>query len=114
MFAVRFNESLIEKAIMPNLLAELAEKLTNATADDQLLTLSEGYFKVRCIQVALEMQWIIQEGAQNAHDPKGGRKGRADYLKLIDGKLQWKRGDRVVSLAGGSADFTIVEPFQGM
>jgi len=97
-----------------NPLFEFGNALAAETINDQFLAISEGYFRVSCIKLGLRMGWIVQEGAQNQHNPKGGRTPRADYLSWHDGHLHWERGERVVSIAEGSCDMVIVKPFQMM
>jgi len=57
-----------------------------ATERERLLALSEGYVKIRAMEVALSLGWTIQEGA--GHSPTGPV---ADYLSLSGKKLSGSR-----------------------
>ena len=79
------------------------------TEKDAFLSLSEGYLKVRAIEVALERGWTLQEGAGNT--PSGSI---ADFLSLEQGLPVWTAGPRKLALASGSADLTVVAPIRAM
>lgn len=84
-------------------LQELGEALLHRTAEDRLLALSEGFIKVRCAEAALDLGWTLQEGV--------GNKGVADFARIIDGKVRWDRGSRMLFAPEGSADLAVVAPF---
>lgn len=86
---------------------EFADAFVSRTRDDQLLTLSEGFIKVRCAETALALGWTIQEGA--GHSPKGPV---ADYASMDSGVIKWWRQPRKLSLAEGSADLAVIDPIE--
>ena len=93
---------------MTSRLEQFADAFLARTRDDQFLTLSEGFVKVRCAEVALALGWTVQEGA-----PGQSRYGSvADYASIRGGKVEWERQPRRLQLSQGSADLAVVDPFE--
>jgi hypothetical protein len=92
---------------MTSRLHQFADAFVARTRHDQLLTLSEGFIKVRCAEVALGLGWTIQEGA--GHSPYGPV---ADYASIRAGRVEWQRQSRRLKLSEGSADLAVVDPFE--
>ena len=90
-------------------IVQFATSFVAQTETDAFLSLSEGYVKVRAMEVALKRGWKLQEGAGNA--PSGSI---ADFLSLEQGLPVWERGPRTLSLTSGSADLTVVAPIRAM
>jgi hypothetical protein len=82
------------------------KRFARDTAGDRFLSLSEGYARVRAIEVALSLGWQVQEGTPAS--------GMADYLRTVDDRLQVERRWRELTFSGGSTDLTIVTPVQAM
>jgi len=91
---------------MDRTLQQLGTSFLRRVATDTLLTISEGFIKVRCAQAALDLGWELQEGAGNA--PSGPV---ADFARASAGQIQWTRGPRRAQLPQGSADLCVVSPF---
>jgi len=72
-----------------------------------MLSLSEGFIKVRCLEAALALGWTVQEGA--GRGPDGDV---ADYAVLTSGRVVWRRAPRRLRLHEGSSDLAIVDPFE--
>jgi hypothetical protein len=86
-------------------LEQLCAEFARRTEGERLLALSEGLIKVRVMEVALSLGWVLQEGAGGpANAPV------ADYLWMEGGELRRKRILRLLRLIGGSCDFTVVAP----
>jgi hypothetical protein len=93
---------------MTSPLLQFADAFILRTHDDQLLTLSEGFIKVRCIETALSLGWTIQEGAGQSRTHAA-----ADYAFMETEKnIKWERRPRRLLLDEGSSDIAIVEPFE--
>src|SRR4051812_35984143 len=94
------------------LLRRLIRALGVRTASDPLLALTEGHFKVEIANVLLQMKCMLQEGVP-ARKRKGGVSvPQADFLQLVDGRLDYSRGDRRIGFKDGSTDVSIVSPVQ--
>jgi hypothetical protein len=93
--------------MMPSRLQALADMLVESTYNDSLLSLSEGFIKVRCIEAGLSLGWTIQEGA--GRRPDGDV---ADYAVKRNGKIVWHRATRKLRLEDGSSDVAVVDPFE--
>lgn len=92
---------------MTSAILRFADNFVSKTRDDQLLTLSEGFVKVRCAETALALGWTVQEGAgQSPYGPV------ADYAFMDSGVIKRRRQSRRLSLAEGSTDLAIVDPFE--
>src|SRR3990167_6367560 len=102
MFAVSSCIVIIDGVTMP--LIKLTDRFIACTRNDALLSLSEGFVKVRLLEAALSLGWTIQEGVREQK--------LADYGSVRLGKLAWLRADRRINLTHGSVDVTIVNPFQ--
>lgn len=91
-------------------LLQLVDAFDVHTANDQLLTLSEGFIKIRCMEAALKLGWTLQEGTSGTT-----RFGRvADFASLKGNVVTWRRGQRQTSIDEGSTDLAIVSPFEMM
>lgn len=84
---------------------QFADAFVLRTHDDQLLSLSEGFIKVRCIETALALGWTVQEGAGQAPDGP-----IADFAVMVAGTIRWSRASRRLTLPDGSSDLAIVAP----
>lgn len=85
----------------------LGTELVRRLSNDLLVTISEGFVKVRCMEAALYLGWTLQEGAGVA-----GKIRVADYASLTGGRVSWVRGTKRLSLEHGSADVAIADPFE--
>ena len=92
---------------MPSAILQFADTFVSRTQADQLLTLSEGFVKVRCAETALSLGWTIQEGA--GQSPSGPV---ADYAFMDSGVIKRWRDSRRLSVADGSTDLAIVDPIE--
>lgn len=92
---------------MTSSILQFADTFITRTRADQLLTLSEGFIKVRCVETALALGWTIQEGAgQSPYGPV------ADYAVMDSEGIKRWRDYRRLSLADGSTDLAIVDPLE--
>lgn len=92
---------------MASPILQLANAFILRTHDDQLLSMSEGFVKVRCMETALALGWTIQEGAGQI--PSGPI---ADFGVMVSGTIRWSRASRRLTVSDGSADLSIVAPYE--
>jgi hypothetical protein len=85
----------------------LGTELMHRLSKDLLVTISEGFVKVRCMEAALSLGWTIQEGAGVS-----GKVRVADYASFANGRVSWVRGMKRLSLQYGSADVAVVDPIE--
>lgn len=86
-------------------LTSLVTEFVQRTQSEPFLALSEGLVKVRFMEAALSLGWMLQEGAGQSPDGQ-----LADFLSKKGNELIVTRGRRLVKLPYGSADFTSISP----
>jgi hypothetical protein len=89
----------------PHLLA-LAKRLIDRGGMEPFFTLSEGLVKVRTLEAALDLGWVVQEGA-----PSPG--SAYAITKTVNG-VEVVKSLRRLSVADGSADLYITQPIELM
>lgn len=75
--------------------------------EESFLTLSEGLVKVRLLHAAINLGWIVQEGAPGTTYGKPV----ADFARKVDGVVRWRRDQRKIRISRGSCDLAVVDPF---